>query len=86
MGPARFKIEEIWARFAAAGCAHAVTSAEDLAAEVGVLLEDPAKCAREGESAKAVVAANRGARDALIDMLADWLSAATTAAPDSRRP
>ena len=86
MGPARFKIEEIWARFAAAGCAHAVTSAEDLAAEVGALLEDPAKCTREGESAKAVVAANRGARDALIDMLADWLSAATTAAPDSPRP
>lgn len=74
MGPARFKIEEIWARFDAAGCAHEVGCAADIVAEVGALLDDPARRAQEGKRAQAVVTANRGARDALVDKLADWLS------------
>lgn len=73
MGPARFKIEEIWARFEAAGCAHEVTGVADIVAEVGGLLDDPARREQEGKSARAVIAANRGARDALVGKLAEWL-------------
>lgn len=73
MGPARFKIEEIWARFEAAGCAHEVTGVADIVAEVDALLGDPARREREGKSAQAVIAANRGARDTLVGKLADWL-------------
>ena len=73
MGPARFKIEEIWGRFDAAGCAHEVTGVADIVAEVGGLLDDPARREQEGKSAQAVIAANRGARDALVGKLADWL-------------
>lgn len=74
MGPARFKIEEIWARFDAACCAHEVGCAADIVAEVSALLDDPARRAQEGKRARAVVAANRGARDALVGKLADWLA------------
>lgn len=74
MGPARFKIEEIWGRFEAAGCAHEVTGVADIVAEVGTLLDDPARREREGKSAQAVIAANRGARDALVGKLAEWLA------------
>ena len=73
MGPARFKIEEIWARFEAAGCAHEVAGVADIVAEVGALLDDPARREHEGRSAQAVIAANRGARDALVGRLAEWL-------------
>lgn len=74
MGPARFKIEEIWARFETAGCAHGVAGVADVVAEVGALLDDPARREQEGKSARAVIAANRGARDALVGKLADWLT------------
>ncbi len=73
MGPARFKVEEICARFEAAGCFHPVTGADDLAAVVGELLDDANQRWREGEVAKAVVEANRGARQALADKLFEWL-------------
>ena len=74
MGPKRFKIEEIWRRFADAGCAHEVSDAQDIAAVVLGLLEDPARRTSEGEAAKQVVARNRGARAAVVDMLAEWLA------------
>ena len=74
MGPARFKIEEIWARFAAAGCAHAVAGANDIVSRVSALLDDPAGREGEGERAKRVVAENRGASQALVDKLAVWLA------------
>ena len=74
MGPARFKIEEIWARFEAAGCAHEVGGVEDIVVEVGALLDDPARREQEGRSAQTVIAANRGARDALVGKLAEWLA------------
>lgn len=73
MGPARFKIEEIWARFEAAGCAHEVAGVADIVAEVGALLDDPARRQQEGKRAQAVIATNRGARDALVGKLAEWL-------------
>lgn len=73
MGPARFKIEEIWARFEAADCAHEIACAADIVAEVSALLDDPARREEEGKRARAVIAANRGARDALVGKLAEWL-------------
>ena len=74
MGPARFKIEEIWARFAAAGCAHEVRGAADIVGRISSLFDDSSRRAHEGERAKAVVRENRGARDALVEKLASWLA------------
>ncbi len=75
MGPARFKIEEICAKFAAAGCFHAVGDAADIEREVSALLNDPERRAREGRRAQAVVERNRGAKALLVDKLSAWLSA-----------
>ena len=73
MGPTRHDVEEICARFAAAGCLHPVTGVNDIARVVGELFADPARRAREGESAKGVVDANRGARRAVVNRLCEWL-------------
>ena len=73
MGPARFKIEEIWQRFAAADCCHAVENAADIAATVGALLEDPQRRYAEGRRAQDVVAANRGATRAVVDRICGWI-------------
>ena len=73
MGPARFKIEEICARFLAANCLHTVTGADELAGMVGALLADPDRRRAEGRRAKAVVDRNRGARAAVIERLCAWL-------------
>ena len=75
MGPARFKIEEICAKFAAAGCFHAVVDAADIEREVSALLNDPERRAAEGRRARAVVERNRGAKALLVDKLSAWLSA-----------
>ena len=74
MGPARFKIEEICARFSAAGCMRTVTDANDIAAEVAALLADPSRRAAEGRRGQAVIANNQGARDALVERLCEWLA------------
>ncbi len=73
MGPTRRDVEEICARFAAAGCFYSVADADDIARIVGDLFADPGRRAKEGESAKAVVDANRGARQAVVRRLCDWL-------------
>lgn len=73
MGPTRHDVEEICARFAAAGCFHPVADADDIARIVGELVADPTRRTKEGESAKGVVAANRGARQAVVNRLCDWL-------------
>ena len=73
MGPARFKIEEICARFEAADCFHAVANAADIERVAASLLADPQRRAAEGERARAVVTANRGAGKALEDLLCGWL-------------
>ena len=73
MGPARFQIEEICARFLAADCLHPVTGADDLAQAVGMLLTDDARRCAEGRRAKAVVEQNRGATRAVVERLCDWL-------------
>ena len=73
MGPAIHNVQEICERFAAAGCFHPVLDADELAIAVGELLADPCRRRREGESAQGVVAANRGARQAVVDRLCEWL-------------
>lgn len=78
MGPAIYNVQEICERFAAAGCFHPVSDAGSLAAVVGDLLADPCKRLGEGEAAKRVVAANRGARRAVVDRLCDWLRGAAS--------
>ena len=73
MGPARFQIEEICARFHAAHCLHTVTSADELAEVVGALLADPGRRRAQGRRAKAVVDQNRGAGAAVVERLCEWL-------------
>ena len=75
MGPDRFKIEEIWQRFAAAECCHSVNGAADIATVVAALLADPERRLAEGRRAQAVVAANRGASRRVVDRLCEWLAA-----------
>ena len=75
MGPDRFKIEEIWQRFAAAECCYSVNSAADMAAVVAALLAEPERRLAEGRRAQAVVAANRGASRRVVDRLCEWLAA-----------
>ena len=73
MGPTRHDVEEICARFAAAGCFYPIADAYDIARTVGELFADPRRRAREGELAKGVVDANRGARRAVVNRLCGWL-------------
>ena len=73
LGPARFKIEEICARFLAADCLHTVTGADDLAQVVGGLFTDTSRRGAEGRRAKAVVEENRGATRAVVERLCEWL-------------
>lgn len=86
MGPARFNVEEICARFAAAGCLHTVSGANDLAERVHALLSDPELRSAEGRRAKAVVDENRGGREAVIERLCAWLGPAAANAPDANAP
>lgn len=79
MGPAQFKVEEICARFRAADCLHTVTGADDLAQVVGNLLTDPDRRSAEGRRAQTVVAENRGATQAVVERLCDWLEPAEPA-------
>ena len=76
MGPTRHDVEEICARFAAAGCFHSIRDAQDIARIVGELFAAPMRRAQEGELAKRVVDANRGARLAVVNRLCGWLGAA----------
>ena len=73
MGPSRFNVEEICARFAAAGCLHSVRGADDVAEQVHALLSNPARRSAEGRRAKAVIDENRGARAAVVERLCAWL-------------
>ena len=73
MGPTRHDVEEICTRFSTAGCFHSVEDARAIARAVGELFADPARRAYEGELAKGVVDANRGARQAVVNRLCAWL-------------
>ena len=81
MGPARFQVERVCARFAAADCLHTVTGVDDLVATVAALLADPARRAAEGRRALAVIAQNRGARATVVERLCAWLADGDAAAP-----
>lgn len=74
MGPDRFKIEEIWQRFAVAECCYSVQSAAEIAEIVAALLADPERRQEEGRRAQAVVAANRGATQLVVDRLCAWIA------------
>ena len=73
VGPARFKIEEICARFLAAGCLHPVAHAVDIERVIGELIADEERRRAEGRRALAVVEDNRGAQQALVELLCSWL-------------
>ena len=73
VGPAHFKIEEICARFLAAGCLHPVADAADIERVVGELIADRDRRLAEGRRARAVVEDNRGAQQALVALLCEWL-------------
>lgn len=75
MGPDRFKIEEIWQRFAAAECCYSVQNATEIEQIVAALLADPERRKAEGHRAQAVVAANRGATRLVVDRLCEWIAA-----------
>ena len=75
MGPDRFKIEEIWQRFAAAECCYSVQSVAEVASVVGELLADSQRRVAAGRRAQAVVAANRGATQLVVDRLCEWIAA-----------
>ena len=73
VGPAHFKIEEICARFLAAGCLHQVADAADIERVVGELIAEPDRRLAQGRQARAVVEDNRGAQQVLISLLCGWL-------------
>lgn len=73
MGPATFKIDEVRARFAAAGCFHCVADAADIQRTVTALIANPEERRRQGEQAKAVVERNRGAQQRVVDQLCRWI-------------
>lgn len=74
VGPHVFNFARIHALLAQAGAVVDVRDAAELAAAVGDLLADPAARGRLGEAASGVVAANRGARERLIELVAPLLS------------
>ena len=73
VGPAHFKIEEICARFRAAGCLHPVAHAADIERVVGELIADEDRRRAQGQRALAVVEDNRGAERTLLALLCAWL-------------
>ena len=73
VGPAHFKIEAICARFLAAGCLHQVADAADIERVVDAFIVDPDRRRAEGRRARAVVEDNRGAQQALVALLCEWL-------------
>ena len=81
VGPARFKIEEVCARFLAAGCLHPVAHAADIERVIGDLIADEERRQAEGRRALAVVEDNRGAQQALVELLCSWLDGDNGARP-----
>ena len=82
-GPARFKIEEVCARFLATDCLHPVADAADIERVIGELIADEERRQAEGRRALTVVENNRGAQQALVALLCSWLDRAT---PQNRTP
>ena len=68
-GPHQFSAPDIAAALRAAGALTIVADADGLAAAVMALLADPAARARQGAAARAVVEANRGALERILELL-----------------
>jgi 3-deoxy-D-manno-octulosonic-acid transferase len=72
-GPDMTNCAAIARELEAAGGAVAVDNAEDLASEVGRLLDDPGSRARQAGAAAAIAARHRGVLDAVLGEMAPWL-------------
>jgi 3-deoxy-D-manno-octulosonic-acid transferase len=72
-GPHMFNFAEVGGRLKASGGAIEVADAGDLAEQTRRLYADPAARARTGRRAKEFVAANRGALQRVVELLADLL-------------
>lgn len=68
-GPHMFNFAEISAKLVAAGAMVQLESPSQLAPCLQSLLADPARCRQMGEAALAVLRANRGARDKVLEMV-----------------
>ena len=77
MGPETFNFPDVVAAFGEAGCLHLISDAASLADRVGGYLEDAGVRQTAGENAAAVVAANRGATERLLELLSAEVRAAT---------
>lgn len=69
MGPHRFNFEQVCEYFAEAGCLHLVKGADGIAGQVLRSFRSEELRSEQGQLAKQVVADNRGATAALIDIL-----------------
>ena len=73
MGPHVFNFLEITAMLREAGALQQVDDAEGLAGAIRRLIELPQDARRMGLAGKAVMQANQGALDRLVQALAKWL-------------
>jgi 3-deoxy-D-manno-octulosonic-acid transferase len=76
-GPHMANFAQIMERLAEAGASVAVTSAEELAAVVLRLLADDGERTRRAAAARAVAAAEAGVLDAVVDVIAPFMDAAS---------
>ncbi|HEY7791734.1 MAG TPA: 3-deoxy-D-manno-octulosonic acid transferase [Vicinamibacterales bacterium] len=73
-GPHMQNFQEIADAFLHAGAARQVQSADDLEARLVALLTDPVRQASLGAAARALVAANRGAKTRTLDVVAELMA------------
>ncbi len=82
MGPETFNFPDVVAAFSDADCLHLVSDAESMAERVAAWLADDALRRAAGERAAAVVEANRGATERLLELLSAEVRAAVGSRPD----
>jgi 3-deoxy-D-manno-octulosonic-acid transferase len=85
-GPHMQNFQEIADAFLASGAARQVQSAEDLEEWLVALLIDPVRQASLGAAARALVAANRGARTRSLDVIAELMADIADEADRHLRP
>ena len=78
MGPDRMNFEEVCKRFEDAGCMSTVHNHEEIASQLLKLLNDPDQRHRQGDAARLVVDANRGAAQRQFHLTLEWLYAASS--------
>lgn len=72
-GPHRFNFAEVGKMLLSAGAMQEVHSSGELAAAVSVLLAEPERMRQMGRAGQQVIAANRGARQRLFEMVKGYL-------------